>query len=483
MIITTRNLLIFLVLALSFISNCTNNIGNGNPDPGEEKSLTIFFVNDQHGQLDNFAKIKHIVDQERTSTNVILACSGDIFSGNPVVDNHPDKGFPMIDLMNRTGFDISVIGNHEFDYGDEILADRVEQAEFAWVCANVDVSKTGISQPSSFESLAIDGMKITFLGLVETNGKENATIPSTHPWKVKNIDFERPEHVVSDYADIKEAEQSDLFIALTHLGHSGYSGTLGDFELAEQFPFFDLIIGGHSHQRIATTVNDIPVFQAGSYLRYLGKIELTVADREIVSYEYSLIDLEAYQEQDAELKALIDDYNDLPELKEVVGYSQIYHDYSQVGCFFTDALRGTLEVDVSFQNTGGIRSDMQQGEITQRAIFEIDPFNNGTVVYHMTVAEIQEFLIETGSGFYYSGIRIEQVGRDVRIRDLDGNTLADEVILTIGINDYIPAVHDDYFPVNGDIQDLTSAESLIYYLENINENVHYPNCDHYFRYQ
>ncbi len=76
----------------------------------ELKELTIFFVNDQHGQLDNFSKIKHIIDQEKLKTNVITACSGDIFSGNPVVDNYPEKGFPMIDIMNQVGFDISVLG-------------------------------------------------------------------------------------------------------------------------------------------------------------------------------------------------------------------------------------------------------------------------------------------------------------------------------------------------------------------------------------
>ncbi len=478
-----RNPFIFLILTILCFGNCSNENGNGGIELGEEHELTIFFVNDQHGHIDNFAKIKHIVDEEKKENAVILACSGDIFSGNPIVDNHPKKGYPMIDIMNKTGFDISVIGNHEFDYGDEILAERIEQANFKWVCANVDVRKTTITQPAAFENIVTDDLKITFLGLVETNGKENGTIPSTHPWKVKDIEFKRPEYVVDEYSAIKKEEDADLYIALTHLGHSGYGGTLGDYQLASQYPYFDLIIGGHSHYRVDTTINKIPVFQAGSYLKYLGKIELAISDKKISSYTYSLINLDTYQEFDAELKAIIDDYNDLPELKEVVGFSHSYHNNAKVGCFFTDALLGAMKVDVTFQNTGGIRSDLDEGDITKREIFEIDPFNNGTVIYTMKVGEIISFLKGTRSGFYFSGIRIEQGGTEIRIKDLSGNILANDTELTVGMNDYLPAVHEEYFPENGKIQDLTSAESLIYYLENINKDVNYPNCDHYFRYQ
>ena len=122
---------IFL-LAVFIIVSCSKDPDNGiNP----EKNLTIFFVNDQHGQLENFSKIKHIVDQEKQEGNVIVACSGDIFSGNPVVDNFEAKGFPIIDAMNQVSFDISVLGNHEFDYGEQVLKDRMEQANFDWVCA------------------------------------------------------------------------------------------------------------------------------------------------------------------------------------------------------------------------------------------------------------------------------------------------------------------------------------------------------------
>ena len=133
--------LLFTAIIFCF-GSCSNEHEVSIPST-TSKNLTIFFINDQHGQLDNFSKIKHIVEKERLKTNVIVACSGDIFSGNPVVDNYQEKGYPMIDVMNRVVFDISVVGNHEFDYGEKILKDRFNQAEFEWVCANVDMGTSG----------------------------------------------------------------------------------------------------------------------------------------------------------------------------------------------------------------------------------------------------------------------------------------------------------------------------------------------------
>ena len=475
-----KNTSVFLLVVILSIASCSKENGGNS---SVSKNLTIFFINDQHGQLDNFSKIDHIIENEKQKTNVLVACSGDIFSGNPVVDNYWEKGFPIIDVMNRVGFDISVIGNHEYDYGESILADRMEQSDFDWICANVDMGTSGIPEPFEYVTISINSLKITFLGLSETNGSKNITIPSTHPWKIRHPSFERPENVISQYSDIKELENSDLYIALSHLGHDGYGGELGDYQLAEQYPFFDLIIGGHTHRRIDTIVNNIPIFQAGAELNYLGKIDLSVQDKKIESISYVLINLNTYNEYDSELKAVIDEYNDLPYLNDVIGYSYLFHNKYGVGCLYTDALKGIMNVDVSFQNTGGVRSTLDEGDITRREIFEIAPFNNGTVIFEMTVSDIKNFLTGSGSGLYYSGIQIEQIGSDIQIIALNDTIITDNTILTVGVNDYLPAAYEDYFPANGSAQSLTAAETIISYLENIDSLVNYPYCEHYFRYQ
>jgi len=317
--------------------------------------------------------------------------------------------------------------------------------------------------------------------LVETNGKEDATIPSTHPWRVQDISFNRPEDIISLYSNIKTEEESDLYICLSHLGDNGNDNVLGDNQVANKFPYFDLIIGGHSHAKVNRTVNGIPIFQSGGYLNYLGKIHLTLQNKKITDLSFELIDLNKQSEFDSEIKAIIDDYNDEPYLTDVIGYSNRYHSRSQVGCFYTDALRLQLNVDLSFQNSGGVRSSLDEGDITKREIYEISPFNNGTIIYEMSVFDIKKFLRNSGSGFYYSGIQISQADQDVIIKDLQGNTLPDDTILTLGMNDYIAAVHHSFFPENGVKQSQTDAESIISYLTNINSQVDYPKSDRYFR--
>lgn len=443
----------------------------------EAKNLTIFFINDQHGQIDNFSKIKYLVDEEKTKTNVLLVCAGDIFSGNPIVDQYKEKGYPMIDVMNRVGFDICVLGNHEFDYGTEILKDRINQAEFEWVCANVDMLQSGVPQPNPYKTLQVGDLSITILGLVETNGKPNDIIPSTHPWRVSDLSFNRYYDILDQYSDLKKEEESDVYMALTHLG------TGSDLSMAEEFPFFDLVIGGHSHQIVNEKINNTPVVQAGSYLSRLGKIELTIFEKEVTESSVSFINLDDINDEDEELASIISAYNDAPEFEKIVGYSDSYHTRNEIGCFYTTALKEYLDVDISFQNGGGIRADIDEGDITALELYNMDPFNNQSVVFTMTIREIKDFLTETGAGLHVSGITLEKTEQDLIIYDESGKELEDNTSMTIGLNDYIPAVYDSYFPLeDADIKELTTAETIIQYLETVNSTVSYDGCNQYFDY-
>jgi 2',3'-cyclic-nucleotide 2'-phosphodiesterase (5'-nucleotidase family) len=471
----------FLLLSFLFvIISCTSG-PSSLPIESIDKKLTIFITNDIHGKIDNFAKLKYLVDEEKKKTNVLLTNAGDIFSGNPIVDNYPQKGFPIIDLMNRVGYDISVIGNHEFDYGEANLKDRMQQANFKWVCANVDASNSVIPQPSPFTSITVEGIKVSFLGLVETDGKENAIIPSTHPWRVKNLVFQNPEDVVRGFENVKTQEDADLFIALTHIGHTK-SNSLGDFQLAAQFPIFDLIIGGHSNGKINTVINNIPVFQAGGNLNYVGKIELVIRDKKVHTIDFELIDFNTITNEDADIKSRIDDYNDNSFFKEVIGFSEINHSKAQVGNFTADALRINMDVDVTFQNTGGVRALIDDGDITKKEVFQILPFNNPMMIYNMTVAEIKNFLKGSDSGFYYAGVIFEKGNNTVIVKDLSGNIISDNTVLKVGLNDYIPAVFDTYFPTANLVLPETDAETVINYLKQTSTKINYSTSNNYFRY-
>lgn len=446
------------------------------PTPGDSleasiDSLTIFFVNDQHGVIDQLAKIKTIVENERKQHNTLLVCAGDVFSGNPIVDQFEEKGYPMIDLMNQTGFDIATLGNHEFDYGTATLADRIEQSNFPWVCANIETSDSKVPQPDPYVSLTIGDLKITVLGLIETDGIYGETIPSTHPWRVENLSFQTFQNTVPAYSDLKETEDSDLVVALTHLGKGM------DLYLARFYPFMDVVIGGHSHDVVNEIVGEIPVVQAGSNLYFLGKMQLAIEEQSIVSSEVSFINLAGVQEADEALSAAIADYNSNPYFAQVIGTAAVHHDTDELGCLFATALRSYMDVDVAFMNRGGLRATLDAGDITIRDIYDIDPFNNQGVVLALTVADLKAFFTETEFGLYYDGISISNTNGEMVFRDQSGQLLADDEPITVGMNDYLPAIFEAYFPAEkATIQEQTTADMIIEYLNQQSEEINLQGC-------
>lgn len=462
-------LIISHLLFLGLLS-CGPDSGFVTPEP-EKADLTIFFVNDQHGRINNFSKVKAIVDNAKAEGNALLVSAGDIFAGNPIVDQYEEQGFPMIDIMNRTGFDVGVLGNHEFDFGEEVLKDRINQSQFPWILANVDASGSAVSQPDPFVTLTVGEFRVTFLGLVETNGKENDIIPSTHPLRVADLTFQKHQDVLSNYANLKSQENADVMVALTHLG----SGA--DRELARTTSFVDLIIGGHSHELINERVNDIPIVQAGANLQLLGKIELQIEDQQVTDASVSMIDLNDVTESDEALEQTIAAYNDNPALATVVGQSEFNHQSWGLGCFYTTALKEYMEVDFTNQNLGGIRAGIDEGPITRFEIFAMDPFNNGSMAFTKSVAEFEAFFCEAGQRFLFTGIQVDESGGDVQIVDANGVPLADDTMLTMGVNDYLVAVYDDFFDVQqADIRDYTTAEAIIGYLQTINPSINFEGC-------
>ncbi|MDQ1354971.1 MAG: hypothetical protein QG657_5280, partial [Acidobacteriota bacterium] len=158
------------------------------------ETIIIFHINDIHAQIDNLAKIAPVINQERKKNpNVFFMNAGDNFSGNPVVDQYIPKGEPIIQLLNQLKVDVLELGNHEFDYGQEILKDFMKKARYPMICANVKVvaGEAGgaiLPQPRPYVILKTKkGTKIAVLGVIQTD--RDSHIPSAHPGKLKGLVF------------------------------------------------------------------------------------------------------------------------------------------------------------------------------------------------------------------------------------------------------------------------------------------------------
>lgn len=460
---------VFIVL-LNSCSSTENSVTDPAQDNAPE-SIVIFTINDPHGKIENFAKVKAIIDEEKkTESQVFFVAGGDLFSGNPIVDFHPEKGFPIIDLMGKAGIDVSALGNHEFDYGQDILNARMQQATFPFLCANVNNYTGELDVPKGQVNIEKDGFEIAFIGVVETSSPGN--IPSTHPKRIKGLEFHEGVEAVEPYRDSVAVKNADLVVALTHYGSEG------DEMILKNHDFVDLVIGGHNHDIYNRKVAGRYMVQSGSDLENMTKLSLEVLDGKIVNYSYELIKLDDSLEEDAEMAQLIAEYNNQPEFFVEIGTSMQDHDSAETGCFYTDALRTITGADLVFQNYGGIRAGLDYGSITPFDIYTIDPFGNGLDTFSMTVAELKRFLTSPEApSLAYSGVKIARADGNIIIYDSEGNVMSDDEVLIIGLNDYISNVHADMFGSPLKTFEKTTAEYLIEYLQQYQSVIDYEGCN------
>ncbi|MCX6273482.1 MAG: bifunctional UDP-sugar hydrolase/5'-nucleotidase [Bacteroidetes bacterium] len=433
--------------------------------------IIILHVNDMHSKIDNLGKLKYLADSlKKTHPNVFLVSAGDNFTGNPVVDMLEDKGYPMIDLMNRCGFNVSAIGNHEFDLGQELLNKRMEQASFPFISSNIFVNGAILHQPKPYIILTTpDSIQLAVLGITQINDQG---IPDTHPLKVQGLTFADGIGNALQYAYLKK--QYGILIGLTHLGVED------DARLADLMPQLDLIIGGHSHSVIDTLlmVGGVRIVQAGSNLKYIGKTTLMVKDGFIHGKRDELIPITALKKSDPEMTDLIRKYNNNEEFSKVIAVAEKpIVGYGPLGSMMSDAIAGQLGLDIALLNRGGIRIDsLPQGNITMREIYSLDPFRNQVVKYNMSPAEIKSLILnafnrEKQIDLEVSGISYlvltDQEGKcaDVLIKDEKGKELDDKKLYSVGISNYVATTYTFDHHDTGESLNVTTDQLLIDYLK------------------
>ena len=241
-----------------------------------ERSFLIVFTNDRHGYLEPSShpitgkpvggvaheatllkKIKRSAHREKVP--LLLVDAGDLFQGTPVVN--ATKGKCMIDLYNELGYHLVTFGNHEFDYGQEVLRQRMSESRFMWVSSNIDAPYLS-SNYVPYVTYDLAGTRIAFLAVT------TVTTPNiTYPKNTEGIAFKEPKEVLPPLIErLRKDRDVKVFILLSHLGNQS------DEWLARRVEGIDLIIGGHSHTRLLepVKVRDTWIVQASCNSRYIG---------------------------------------------------------------------------------------------------------------------------------------------------------------------------------------------------------------------
>ncbi len=439
---------------------------------GAQETVVIYAINDPHGQINNFPRLKTLIENDRAqNSKVFFVSAGDLFSGNPIVDYHENKGFPMIDLLNDCGLDVSVIGNHEFDYGQVVLNARIEQAEFPFICDNVSNVSGVLADVNGFELITKDEFTIAFVGVVETGSP--GLQPLTHPKKIEGLTFTEGLDSFPNYEDLKADNDADLLVALTHYG------SYKDRKILETYSFVDLVIGGHTNGEYGEAYENGYMVMSGKNLEKVSKTTLTVTNKAITDFNFELIDLSSTSMAfDQPTQSKVDDYNNQPEFYTVIGESEIDHTKSETACLYTDALQSITGADFVIQNMGGIRTYLDEGDITPFDIYSIDPFGNSLDTFEMTIADFRTFLNNYQSSYSYSTtLEVNKDENQVLQFTKDGVALVDTDVIEFSLNDYISNVFGDYFPEPSFTYEETTADYIIEYIRDIHQGaINYENC-------
>lgn len=455
-----------LLLISSFLLSCNTT--------RYEKQIVILAVNDMHANLNNFPKFAALVDSLRTVyPDMLLFSAGDNRTGNPYNDYYPEyKNLPMVNLMNELDFDLSCLGNHEFDDGHEGIRYFYEKTDFPVICANADLTAIEEIKNEPYIIIDNDDVRIGVVGLIETS---NNGFPSAHPKNLNGIAFTDAVEKVKEFQFLES--QCDLLVILSHCGYET------DSVLATRLPETDLIIGGHTHYLIEKKfIDDVMITQAGNNLKYASLIKINLKNGNVVEKDASLIDVRKFSKYNEDIKELIDDYSDNEYFKTVVGIAvNPLENKDEMGCFMTDAVRYAAEADVAFQNPGGVRiSNMPDGNISLASIYRLDPFANSVVYYEMTSLQIEEFIklasVSDGGPLHVSGLsytmNVKKNEKDdydiisVSLFNDEAKSLDDSKLYRVAMNDYM-AKTVEFAYENGPFDiGMTTIEADIDFLKN-----------------
>jgi 5'-nucleotidase len=363
--------------------------------------VTLLQVNDvyQFGPVDRGTKgglarlltLRRAAQQQNPNTLFLLA--GDTIS--PSVESITYKGAQMIDAWNAVGLDYATFGNHEFDFGPDVLIQRMKESKFGWIAANVIDTKTGkpFGDVQPFVVREFGGVKIGIFGLVLPETKITSS-PGD------NVEFRSPCETAKAMVSALHAQGVKVVVALTHLSMRE------DKEVA-RCADVNLIVGGHEHTLLQSHAGLAPIFKMTADGRELGRIDLNISKTtgELESIDWKIIPVTPETAKEApEFTSVYNKYADLlAQLAKEVGRTSVALDArsaenrteeTNVGNFVADAFRKATGADVALMNGGSVRADelIPPGPLTMRNVLSILPFKNKLVKIQVTGATLRAAL-------------------------------------------------------------------------------------------
>ena len=381
------------------------------------QEIVILFESDVHCSVDGYAKIAELKDEiADEGAYVGVVTSGDFVQGGSL--GIVSKGEYIINIMNLIGYDAVGLGNHEFDYKTERLHELVGKLDATVVCSNYKKINEEKSVFDPYVIVPYGDTEVAYIGIVTPD-----TITSSSPAQFKNEEGQYTYSFCADTLyentqksiDAAKKEGADYIIALAHLGTEYVFEQWSAQTLIRNTTGLDVVLDGHSHSVVeGMTVsdkagNDVIVASTGTGFTNIGK--LTISGETIKT---ELVPVETYGKTDEEITKYIDEikeeYAKYGERKigtsEITlttsgenGVRLIRNGETNMGDFCADAYRVIAGADIGFINGGGIRGDIDVGDITFNELLGVFPYSNKTCISEVTGQQIVD-LLEYGFMLY-----------------------------------------------------------------------------------
>ncbi|UUZ83379.1 5'-nucleotidase C-terminal domain-containing protein [Paenibacillus sp. P26] len=389
--------------------------------------------NQEQGGIETVAGI--VYDFRAVNPNgTVVVDGGDAWQGTLI--SNTTNGQSVMDTMAQVQYDAAAIGNHEFDFGRDVLIDNIRKAKFPILGANIIEDKTGkrVDWAQPYTIVKKGGLNIGIIGLATPQTK--TTTKSTN---IEGLTFADPSPFAKNLSTELRGKGADLVVVTSHLPgeedakSKQIMGELIDLAAGTGGGTLDAIVGGHSHRRVAGIVNGVPVVEAQNWLYAVGHIQLYV-DREtkkVVSSDAG--PLETYTNlttANKDVQKTVADYQSkiaaktneviataaekwtTQSFRYAVNGGQRWDGVTPIGNSVTDAMRAAEKSDIAFTNIGGLRSDIDAGPVTYGKMFEVPPFGNYNRTGTMTAGQIKKPLEVTDQysklpALQFSGLKVE----------------------------------------------------------------------------
>ncbi len=405
-----------------------DNPSGGDPEPDSDfdpegtYTIDLYANGDQHGVINetrynsyynspSFGKfVTYTKTQMSNCANPILISNGDLWQGS--YESNFNYGNLLTDAINEAGYSCMTVGNHEFDWGQEVLKENAERSEIPFLAANIVYygTDTLLEYTEPYTVVKTDcGLKVGVVGVIGTD--QWSSITSTY---VQDLEFTDPETAIKKYSDILRVDEGcEIVVASFHQGTSDSTTAIancGKTSSVSGKPYIDAAFTSHDHSYTDGYSGGVPYANSGCNLADLSHIQLkyNAGDVSCTKCEnlMTFTSKTGNYKEDEGVKAIADSYltDDIVSKGQRVA-GTLSGDFSRYGeapnmmaeAMYNYAQACGYDVCLAMVNNG--RADLTSGTVTYANLSSTFPFFNKTVIMEATGKDI---LSEAGYTYYYS---------------------------------------------------------------------------------